>query len=58
MCEVLWVISLLNEFDVRLSNIPIVWCDNTGVVALTENLIQHSKMKHVELDLCFMREKV
>lgn len=54
----LWVVSLLTEFDVKMSNILIIWCDNTGIVVLTENLIQHSKMKHVELDLCFVTEKV
>lgn len=34
--EVLWVVSLYNELDMHLSNIPIVWCHNTGLVALMD----------------------
>lgn len=58
VCEILWVVSLLAKLDVKLSAIHIIWCDNTCDVVLTKNLIQHSKMKHVDLDLCFIREKV
>lgn len=56
--EIIWVVSLLTEHDVKLSTIPIIWRDNTWYVALTKNPIQNSKMKHVELELCFLREKV
>lgn len=39
-------------------NGPNSWSDNTCVVALSENRIHHSKMKQVEIDLFFIREKV
>lgn len=58
VCEILWVVCLLTELGVKMSSFPIIWCDNTGDVPLTDNPIQHSKTKHVELDLCFVREKV
>lgn len=41
VCQILWVASLLTELVVKMYNIRIICCDNTGVVALTENLIQH-----------------
>lgn len=51
------VVSLLTELGIKLSSIPVIWHDNTSVVALTENPIQHSKIKHVEIYLCFVRKK-
>lgn len=57
-CEVLSLTSLLEELSVPLSTTPTIWTDNNSVVALFENLVQHSKMKNVEIDMCFIREKV
>lgn len=37
---------------------PVVWSDNTIDMALSENPIHHSKMKHVAVVLFFVREKV
>lgn len=37
---------------------PVVWSDNTSVVALSENPIHYSKIKHVKIDMFFIREKV
>lgn len=28
LCEVLWFVSLLSELGIKLSSIPIIWCDN------------------------------
>lgn len=44
--------------SVRLSYIHVVWSDDNTAFALTENLIQHSKMKDVEIVLYFVCEKV
>lgn len=35
-----------------------MWCDNSSAVAVAANAVLHSKFKHVELDLFFVREKV
>ncbi|KAL4279380.1 hypothetical protein GQ457_03G023600 [Hibiscus cannabinus] len=37
---------------------PVIWCDNSGVIVSSENPVYHSKAKHVELDVHFVREKV
>ncbi|KAI3751228.1 hypothetical protein L2E82_22276 [Cichorium intybus] len=36
----------------------IVYCDNVSAVYLTGNPVQHQRMKHIELDIHFVREKV
>lgn len=58
VCEIMWVKSLLKEMGLHLRHAPVVWSDNTSVIALFENPIHHSKMNHVEIDVFFIREKV
>lgn len=50
--------SLFNEFHVPFLNLPIVWCDNLSRVPLAANPVLHSKIKHVELDIHFVNERV
>jgi hypothetical protein len=37
---------------------PLVYCDNVSAVYLSTNPVQHHRMKHVEIDLHFVREHV
>ena len=50
--------ALLREMNVSVVSPPLIWCDNSGTVALAANPVLHMKTKHVELDLHFIREKV
>lgn len=56
--KLLWVKQLISE--IGLSNIPppVVWCDNTSTVSIAENPTHHARIKHVEIDHHFVREKV
>lgn len=54
--EVLWVQSLLHELNVQIT-IPIIYCDNLNTVALTHNLVLHSRTKQMELDIFLLEEK-
>ncbi|KAK5835217.1 hypothetical protein PVK06_010904 [Gossypium arboreum] len=56
--EMVWFQSLLTEIGFMPSGIPIIWCDNTSAVSLAANPVLHAKVKHVELDIHFVREKV
>ncbi|KAK4268262.1 hypothetical protein QN277_024943 [Acacia crassicarpa] len=56
--DVVWVMKLLQEMHVPITETPIVWCDNSGAIALASNPVLHSKTKHVEIDIHFLREKV
>ncbi|KAG8503841.1 hypothetical protein CXB51_001949 [Gossypium anomalum] len=56
--DITWLVSLLAELHVKSVDLPTVWCDNSSVVAVAANSVLHSKFKHVELDLFFVREKV
>jgi hypothetical protein len=52
--EVCWLHQLHNP----LSWATLVYCDNISVVYLSTNPIQHQRIKHVEIDLHFVRERI
>ncbi|KAG8480506.1 hypothetical protein CXB51_024662 [Gossypium anomalum] len=56
--DIAWLVSLLTELKLCSVDPPTVWCDNSSAVAVAANPVLHSKFKHVELDLFFVREKV
>ncbi|KAE8669454.1 WAT1-related protein [Hibiscus syriacus] len=56
--EMAWLESLLRELRVTVHGKFVLWCDNSSAVAVCANPILHSKFKHVELDLFFVREMV
>ena len=55
--EVVWLQSLLRELGVSQSP-PIVLCDNLGATYLSINPIRHSRSKHVEIDIHFVRDYI
>jgi len=55
--EILWIQSLLQELQIP-SRVPQIYCDNMSAVSLAHNPVLHSRTKHMELDIFFVREKV
>jgi histone deacetylase 1/2 len=55
--DVLWVQTILTELTVPYFP-PRIYCDNQSAVLLAHNPILHSRTKHMEIDLFFVREKV
>jgi histone deacetylase 1/2 len=55
--EILWIQSLLRELRVIIQ-VPQILCDNLSAVSLAHNPVLHSRTKHMELDIFFVREKV
>ncbi|KAE8728872.1 Myb domain protein 65, putative isoform 3 [Hibiscus syriacus] len=56
--EVTWVSTLLAELGLKQHVKPVIWCDNTGAVAMSAIPVYHAQSKHVDLDVHFVREKV
>ncbi|KAG8496230.1 hypothetical protein CXB51_009159 [Gossypium anomalum] len=44
--------------EIKLPGPPVVWCDNSSTVLLAANPVLHAQVKHVELDLHFIWDKV
>lgn len=56
--DISWIQSLLHELQHPATSTPLILCDNLSVVLLSANPILHSRTKHFELDLYFVRDKV
>lgn len=56
--QVTWIQFLLHEMHSMSSKPHVLWFNNTGAIAMTKNHVQHSKSKHFEIDLHFVRGRV
>ena len=56
--EITWLKSLFLEMRVCCVERPTIWCDNMSATKLAKNLVFHSRTKHVEIDVHFIRDKV
>jgi hypothetical protein len=56
--EVIWIQSLLKELCVPSAHSAKLWCHNIGATYLSANTVFHVKIKHIEIDHHFMRERV
>jgi hypothetical protein len=56
--ESMWLLSLLQELKFSLSQPPLLLCDNLGATQLSFNPIQHSRMKHIQIDIHSVRDLV
>nr|XP_009767591.1 PREDICTED: uncharacterized protein LOC104218727 [Nicotiana sylvestris] len=56
--EVTWVTYILKNIVISLSQPPVLFTDNINALHLTANPVLHARIKHVELDYHFVREKV
>ncbi|GKV25827.1 hypothetical protein SLEP1_g35210 [Rubroshorea leprosula] len=56
--EVIWISHLLSELGVSPPASPAIFCDNVGATYLSLNTVMHSRMKHIAIDLHFVRDLV
>jgi histone deacetylase 1/2 len=54
----MWIQQLLTELQVLHSPVARLWCDNIGATYLSANPVFHARMKHIEIDFHFVRERV
>nr|GEY60696.1 copia protein [Tanacetum cinerariifolium] len=55
--QALWMKQALIDYDIRLDDVPIT-CDNKGAIDLSENPVQHSRTKRIEIHHHFLRYNV
>jgi hypothetical protein len=58
VAESTWLRQLLHELQTPPSQCTLVYCDNISAVYLFTNPVQHQCIKHVEIDIHFVQEKV
>ncbi|KAH9803317.1 reverse transcriptase Ty1/copia-type domain-containing protein [Citrus sinensis] len=56
--ELTWLTYLLNDIGFCIPKAPTLLCDNLSAIHMTKNPVFHARMKHIELDVHFVHEKV
>lgn len=56
--EISWLRHLLCDLKVQVPRAPLLKCDNLSAIALAFNPVFHSKIKHLDNDFHFVRERV
>ncbi|GAB2288443.1 hypothetical protein Dimus_037998 [Dionaea muscipula] len=56
--ELQWLSHLFQDLQIKLDHVPSLHCDNISALALATNPVHHSKLKHIEADVHFTRERV
>ncbi|GJY76125.1 retrovirus-related pol polyprotein from transposon TNT 1-94 [Tanacetum coccineum] len=55
--QVLWIKSQLADYDVLYDKVPI-FCDNTSAIAISNNIVLHSRKKYIEIKYHFIRDHI
>ncbi|GJT85983.1 ribonuclease H-like domain-containing protein [Tanacetum coccineum] len=56
--ETCWLRNLLRELHTPLSFATLLYCDDVSAIYLSSNPVQHQRMKHIEIDIHFVRDLV
>ncbi|GJZ81311.1 ribonuclease H-like domain-containing protein [Tanacetum coccineum] len=58
VAETAWVRNLLHELHSPLMTATLVYRDNVSVVYMSDNTVQHQRIKHIEINIYFVRDMV
>jgi hypothetical protein len=56
--QVLWMKQTLTNIQVEYDEPIPIYCDNTSAINISNNLVMHSKMKHIPIKYHFLWEQV
>ncbi|XP_020411466.1 uncharacterized protein LOC109946845 [Prunus persica] len=56
--DLAWIRQVLADLHMCLPTPPILYCDNLSALAFSSNPVFHSRIKHMDTDFHFMRERV
>lgn len=56
ICEILWLKKLLNELHVTIKSLVKLYCDKKTAINISLILIQHDRIKHVEVVRHFIKK--
>jgi hypothetical protein len=56
--EVMWIQTQLQEFGIPGPRAARLWCDNQGAKYFSANPVFHARIKYIEVDYHFVRERV
>ena len=58
VCEMLWIKNILKDLGIDYAKPMHLNYDNKAAIEIAQNLVQHDRTKHVEVDRHFIKEKL
>lgn len=58
LIEIIWLHSVCKEFGLSFTQPSCMWCDDKSAISLASYQVFHSRTKHVEVDVHFIRAKI
>ncbi|GKC32478.1 hypothetical protein Tco_1039772 [Tanacetum coccineum] len=55
--SILWIKSQLSDYDIHYKMVTI-FCDNTNAIAISNNLVLHSRTKHIDIRYHFIKDHI
>jgi hypothetical protein len=56
--ELIWIKQLLKDLKINHQAPMKIFCDNQATRHIASNLVYHKRMKYIEIDCHFIREKI
>jgi hypothetical protein len=53
--QLLWIRQTLRDYGYKLSKVPLL-CDNESAIRMADNLVAHSRTKHIDIRYHFLRD--
>jgi hypothetical protein len=53
--QLLWMRQTLRDYGYKLSKVPLL-CDNESAIRMADNLVEHSRTKHIDIRYHFLRD--
>ena len=55
--EVLWIQGILQDLKINYEEPIKIFCDNKSAISIAHNLIYRDRIKHVNIDRFYIKEK-
>ena len=55
--QLLWMKKLLTDYEITQDTM-VIYCDNSSVIDISKNPVQHFKTKHIEIRYLFIRDLI
>ncbi|KAL0559387.1 hypothetical protein IC582_003996 [Cucumis melo] len=56
ICEEIWLQKVLSDLHQECETLLKLFCDNKAAISIANNLVQHDRTKHVEIDRHFIKK--
>jgi hypothetical protein len=57
VAECIWLRQVLGELHCPINSAAMAFCNNVSTVYMISNLVQHQRMKHIEIGIHFLWER-